>query len=386
MPLRSYRVLDLTRLLPGPYCTMLLADYGAEVIKVEDTKLGDYSRWYDPKIDENSALFHSLNRNKKSISIDLKTEKGKEVFLKLVKGADVVVESFRPGVMDRLGLSYNTLQSVNPDLIYCAITGYGQTGPYANIPGHDINYLSYAGLLHFFGDKETPPKVPAAQIADIGGGAMPAVIGILMALIERKASGKGQFVDVSMLDNVVYWMQTILPEYLAAEIEPKPGELTLSGGKACYEVYETKDNRYLSVGALEPKFWEAFCKVIEKEECIPLLDAPLHIQHQLKGDIQKKIQEKTLQEWMIEFAEVDACVAPVHTLEEMTRDPQVLARQLIQSINGHLNIAPPVKMSNTPGHLRNKAPVLGEHTETLLKNCGISIEEIEQLKGNNIIN
>ncbi|SDH51355.1 CaiB/BaiF CoA transferase family protein [Alteribacillus bidgolensis] len=384
MPLNSYRVLDLTRLLPGPYCTLLLADYGAEVIKVEDMKTGDYARWEEPKIDENSAFFHSLNRNKKSISIDLKADQGKEVFLKLVKEADVVVESFRPGVMDRLGIGYDVLASVNPALVYCAITGYGQTGPYKDLPGHDINYLSYSGLLHFFGRPNTKPTVPPAQIADLGGGALPAAFGIMMALLEREKSGKGQFIDISMLDNVISWMQTILPDYLTTNVEPRPGELTLSGGKACYEVYETKDKRYLSVGALEPKFWEAFCKGIGKEEFIPLLDAPLFKQHQLKADIQTIISEKPLEAWLTIFSDMDTCVAPVLTLEEMKHNPQLAYREMVQTEN-HPHISPPIKMSKTPGTYKQKAPRLGEHAEELLAEINISSDEYKRLKENGVM-
>src|SRR5699024_1804695 len=243
---------------------------------------GDYARAYEPKLDDNSDMFHSLNRNKKSVCLDLKSPEGKHEFLKMAEEADVVVESFRPGVMERLGLGYETLKSVNSRLIYCAVTGYGQTGPYADKPGHDINYLSFAGLLNLMGEKDGNPVVPAAQIADIGGGALPAAVGILLALLERKESGEGQFVDISMLDGVISWLQTLLPDYLSGHVSPKRGEQPLDGGLAAYEVYETKDARWLSVGALEPKFWEAFCNRIEKPDIIPLLGAPLYKQHRLK--------------------------------------------------------------------------------------------------------
>jgi crotonobetainyl-CoA:carnitine CoA-transferase CaiB-like acyl-CoA transferase len=386
MPLGNIRVLDLTRLLPGPYCTMLLADFGAEVIKVEDPEVGDYAR----ELDGNGAFFHSLNRNKKSVSMNLKTEQGKEIFLKMAEKADVVVESFRPGVMDRLGVGYDALKRVNPSLVYCAVTGYGQTGPYAGLVGHDINYLSYAGLLHFFGERDKKPSVPPVQIADIGGGALPATIGIMLALFERERSGKGQFVDISMLDNVISWMQTILPHYFATEMQPKRGEFMLSGGKACYEVYETKDGRYLSVGALESKFWAAFCKGIGREDFIPLLDAPLHEQHRLKAQIQTILLEKTLAEWLEIFVDVEACVSPVHTLEEMVKDPQVIARKIIQamkdpSIGEIKHIAPPIRLSETPGSLRTPAPKLGEHTGEMLAEIGYSSEQVELLKTEGVI-
>ncbi|SDI64192.1 CaiB/BaiF CoA transferase family protein [Natribacillus halophilus] len=324
--LSGIRVLDLTRLLPGPYATMLLADFGAEVIKIEETETGDYARAMGPIVDDNSALFHSLNRNKKSATLNLKAAEGKETFLKLVETADVVIESFRPGVMDRLGLDYETLKFVNPGLVYCAVTGYGQTGPYAHYSGHDINYLSYAGILHLMGETNEKPTIPSVQIADIGGGALPAVVGILLALLEKKQTGRGQFVDISMLDGVISWLQTILPAYFVKNQTNQKEDQPLAGRNACYEVYETKDGRWLSVGALEPKFWKTFCKGIGKDSLIPLQYASIAEQHRLKAEIQAVISEKNLSEWLDVFQDKEACVAPLLTMEEVTRDPQVLAR------------------------------------------------------------
>ncbi|WP_373893521.1 CaiB/BaiF CoA transferase family protein [Virgibacillus sp. CBA3643] len=377
MPLTSIRVLDLTRLLPGPYCTMLLADFGAEVIKVEDPKVGDYARGYDPKLDEDSAMFHSLNRNKKSVCLNLKSEEGKADFLKLVETADVVVESFRPGVMERLGLDYERLKNINLGLVFCSVTGYGQTGPYANHPGHDINYLSYAGLLDLMGEQDGKPIVPAAQIADIGGGALPAAVGILLALFEREKSGKGQFVDISMLDGVVSWLQTTLPNYLSTDVPVIRGEQTLSGGMAAYEVYETKDGRWLSVGALEPKFWKAFCEGIGRGDFTPFLNAPLHEQHRLKYEIQLIIAEKPLAEWISIFSEKEACVTPVLTFEEIIRDPQITEREMIQTVahktlGAVQQIGIPIKLSETPGEIREQAPGLGEHSNEILQERDIS--------------
>ncbi len=371
MPLQSIRVLDLTRLLPGPYCTMILADFGAEVIKIEEPNIGDYGRNWEPKVYGDGAFFHSLNRNKKSVALNLKESDGKEQFLKLVEKADVVIESFRPGVMERLGLDYETLKKVNPGIVYCAVTGYGQTGPYASMPGHDINYISYAGLLHFMGGRGGKPTVPAAQIADLGGGAFPATVGILLALLEKQKSGKGQFVDISMMDGVISWLQTLLPNYFASGQMENRGELMLSGGKACYEVYETKDGKFISVGALEEKFWREFCKVIEKEEFIPLLNAPRTEQYRLMYEIQQIISTKTQDEWMQLFCQVEACVSPVLSLEELSEDPQVQAREMIIETKhpqgGKLkHIGIPIKLSKTPGSIRTVAPRLGEHSDQTL--------------------
>ncbi|CEE02813.1 alpha-methylacyl-CoA racemase [Caldibacillus thermoamylovorans] len=369
-PLQSIRVLDLSRLLPGPFCTMLLADFGAEVIKIEAPELGDYARHYEPKIDENSVMFHSLNRNKKSVTLDLKTDEGKDQFLQMVGKADVVVESFRPGVMKRLGLDFPVLEKINPRLIYCAISGYGQTGPYAEMPGHDINYISYAGLLELMGEKDGKPIVPAVQVADLAGGAYPAVTGILLALLEREKSGKGQFIDISMMDGVISLLQSTLPNYLMKNIPSKRGEQMLSGGLACYEVYQTKDGRWLAVGALEMKFWRIFCQKLGKPEWIPLLNEPDEVQYKLKHDIQTVMYTKTLAEWMDIFEDAEACVSPVLTFAELVNHPQVQARKMFEAIEQdgipvkHIGI--PIKLSRTPGKIRTAAPKLGEHTEYYL--------------------
>lgn len=369
-PLQSIRVLDLSRLLPGPFCTMLLADFGAEVIKIEAPDLGDYARHYEPKIDENSVMFHSLNRNKKSVTLDLKTDEGKDQFLQMVGKADVVVESFRPGVMKRIGLDFPVLEKINPCLIYCAISGYGQTGPYAEMPGHDINYISYAGLLELMGEKDGKPIVPAVQVADLAGGAYPAVTGILLALLEREKSGKGQFIDISMMDGVISLLQSTLPNYLMKNIPSKRGEQMLSGGLACYEVYQTKDGRWLAVGALEMKFWRIFCQKLGKPEWIPLLNEPDEVQYKLKHDIQTVMYTKTLAEWMDIFEDAEACVSPVLTFAELVNHPQVQVRRMFETIEQdgipvkHIGI--PIKLSRTPGKIRTAAPKLGEHTEYYL--------------------
>ena len=390
LPLHSIRVLDLTRLLPGPYCTLLLADFGADVIKVEDPALGDYARWNEPKIGNENPMFLSLNRNKKSVTLNLKTEEAKQIFIEMVKNADVLVESFRPGVMDRLGLGYHTLKEINPKLVYCAITGYGQDGPYAGYPGHDINYLSYAGMLEFNGQRDEKPSVPAVQIADIGGGALMAAVGVLLALQARNQTGEGQFVDISMMDGVISWLQTILPTYLATQDLPKRGELTLSGGKACYGVYETADSRFLSVGALEPKFWKVFCEKIEQPELISRLEAPLDEQTQMTTQIASIIKAKNLDQWMEIFQGVDACVAPLHNLKEMTEDPQVRHRDMIVDVDHPVlglikQVGIPIKLSDTAGSLRTVSPQLGEHNEEILSGLGYSSEQIAQWKREGVL-
>ncbi|WP_216831155.1 CaiB/BaiF CoA transferase family protein [Alkalihalobacterium elongatum] len=384
LPLENIRVLDLSRLLPGPFCTLTLADFGADVIKIEDPKVGDYARWNQPQVDGHSHMFLSLNRNKRSVALDLKTETGAKLFKRMVETADILVESFRPGVMERLGLDYETLREINPKLIYCAITGYGQDGPYSQYPGHDINYLSFAGLLGQQGEQKGKPVSSSVQIADIGGGAQMAINGILLALLERNKSGKGQFVDISMLDGSISWLQTLLPDYIATKSLPGRGQSVLNGGLACYEVYETKDQRFISVGALEPKFWVEFCKTIGRDDLIPQLEAPMEQQTKMKAEIQAVIQQKTLAEWTDLFDGVDACVAPLLNFDEVIENPQVVHRQLIKEIYdpnlGKIQqIGVPIKLSETPGEIRFQAPKLGEHNNEILAELGYSSDEIKEL-------
>lgn len=383
MPLSGVRVLDLTRLLPGPYASLMLADFGADVIKVEEPKFGDYIRWAEPKIADSSAVFHSLNRNKRSVTLDLKTEEDKKIFLDLVQTADVLIESFRPGVMTRLGLGYEELKVLNPKLVYCAISSYGQSGPYRDTPGHDINFLSLSGLLDLQGERGGRPLISPVQIGDIGGGSLMATIGILVALLDAKKTGKGQFIDISMLDGAISWLQTTLPDYLCTKSNPKRGELPLSGGKACYQVYETQDGRFLAVGAFEFKFWKTFCHVIELEELIPFHDAADEEQKRMIEQIQARMKMKPLKEWEKLFAHMEACVSPVLTLQEMTYHPQVKHRQIIEEVyhpkNGVITqIANPIKLSRTKAKTFSQAPGLGEHNDEILEELGYSTKKTKR--------
>ena len=274
-PLSDIRVLDLTRLLPGGFCSLLLADFGAEVVKVEDTGGGDYVRWAPPyygdeehqELGTRSAYYLALNRGKRSIRIDLKSEAGRDAFLRLARDCDLVLESFRPGVMDRLGVGYERLREVNPALVYCAITGYGQTGPNTQRAGHDTNYLALNGMLGLTGTADGPPVQSAGQIADIGGGALMAAFGVMAALHERRSSGEGQLVDVSMTDGSLGWMAMIAGRYFCDEVVPTRGEFELAGRIVCYLPYEAADG-WVSCGALEPKFWQAFCRGVDREDLI----------------------------------------------------------------------------------------------------------------------
>lgn len=381
-PLDGIKVLDLTRLLPGAVATMMLGDFGAEIIKIEEPGLGDPMRQSRAGINHPSGYFLVTNRNKRSLALNLKHPAGREIFLKLVEQADVVIEGFRPGVMERLRLDYETLRQLNPRLIYCALTGYGQDGPYRHQAGHDINYISTAGLLGVNGAKEGPPTIPGVQIADLAGGSLHAVIGILLALQARAQTGAGQMVDISMTDCSLALMYIPFATYLANGAQPQRGAEGLTGRYACYHVYETQDGRHLALGALEPKFWENLCHQLSRADLIPLQFSNSR-QTELIAKLTAIFQTKTANEWLNEFAEVDTCLTLVKGIAEMMDDPQVIHRGLIGELDhptaGRLKqIAPTVQLSATPGAMQAPPPELGEHTRAILSELGYTAALIEQ--------
>lgn len=388
--LEGLKVLDLTRLLPGGYCTLLLADMGAEVLKVEDPFGGDYVRWFPPKINEESVYFLAVNRNKKSMKLNLKHERGKEIFKELVKGYDVLVEGFRPGVMDRLELGYDVVAEINPRIVYCSISGYGQDGPYSQKAGHDINYIGLAGILGITGHGDRPPVVPGVPMADYGGGGMLAALGIMMALYHRERGGKGQYVDTSMMDGVASWMANIAAKHFALDDPHNRGEVDLAGGFICYDCYETADGQYLSVGALEPKFWAKFCQLAERED---LVDQQVDKQGdgKLKEEVTKLFKSKTMNEWLALLDGEDTCIEKINTVAEAVNDPQILHREMVVEIDhpteGRIKaMGNPVKLSDTPGSVdRLPAPGYGAHTSETLRGLGLSDEEIERLADEKVI-
>ncbi len=387
LPLEGIRVLDLTWLLPY---TTILADFGAEVIKVEEPTRGDYSRWMHPLIKGEGAYFLCVHRNKKSITLNLKTEKGREIFYRLAKTADVIIESFRPGVTKRLGVDYETIKKINPRIVYCSVSGYGQDGPYKNLPGHDINYISVAGILGLTGQYGGPPVIPGTQIADLGGGCMLATISILIALIAREKTGKGQYIDVSMTDGSISWLTLSAPVYFAEGKPPERGGMAVTGYYPCYNVYETKDGKYISLGCLEERFWRNLCKALGREDFIEHQWATGEKREEIFSTFRKIFKTKTRDEWFKELAEADVCVAPVYSLDEVFRDPQVLHRKMVEEIEhpkaGKIKVLGiPAKFSETPGKIRDPAPGFGQHTKEILKMLGYSDKEIEEFKKTGVI-
>ena len=400
LPLQGIRVLDLSRLLPGGFCSLLLADFGADVLKVEDTGMGDYIRWSPPYVEgvddsAKSALFLSLNRNKRSIRLDLKHELGREALLRLVGEHDVVLESFRPGVLDRLGVGYERMREVNPGIVYCAISGYGQTGPRRDASGHDMNYLGLVGLLGLTGESGGEPVQAAGQIADLGGGALMAAFGIMAALHERDGapargdrparpgSGEGQIVDVSMADGALSWLAMVAGAYFADGVVPQRGDLPLAGSLICYRPYECADG-WVTLGALEPKFWQAWCRGVGREDLIgSQFERPGSDAH---AEVQAIFRERLRAEWEAFAREHDCCLEPVLDLNEALDSELLRAREMVVEIDQPGAAQPvrqlgiPVKLDRTPGdHARLPGPALGEHTTQALSEAGYTDEQIAEL-------
>ena len=386
-PLGGVRVLDLSRLLPGGFCSLLLADFGAEVLKVEDTGMGDYVRWAEPKYEgaeptAAGAAFLALNRGKRSVRINLKEEAGREVLRRLAREHDVLLESFRPGVLDRLGVGYETLRAENPRLVHCAITGYGQNGPLRDRAGHDLNYLALAGLLGLSGETDGPPVQAAGQIADIGGGAMMAAFSILAALRERDRSGEGQFVDVSMHDGAMSWLTLVAAGYLCDGKVPERGRLELGGGLLCYRPYACADG-HVTLGALEPKFWRAWCAGVGREDLVERqFEPPGSAAH---AEVEAIFAARTRAEWEAFAADHDCCLEPVLGLDESLGSELVREREMVVEVDqpGADDVrllGVPVKLSRTPGVAQGPGPGLGEHTDEVLRGLGYTPEEIDALK------
>ena len=382
MPLTGIRVLDLTRLLPGAFCTLTLADMGAHVIKVEEPGRGDYMRWMPPLIDGQGAAFNALNRNKRSLTLNLKAERGRAILLELATSADVLVEGNRPGVMDRLGLGWSVLHARNPRLVMCSITGYGQDGPMAARAGHDINYMATSGALGLAGPPGGEPWPLPVQVADIGGGGLQPAVAILGALVGVQRGGQGRWIDASMMDGVLSWLGPAIAAQGAGDRVGR-GDTRLTGRYACYRVYRCGDGRFYSVGALEPKFWAALCEAIGRPDLVALQYVEGPAQLEVHRALESVFAQRTRDEWEAELAQVDACCEPVLDLDEVPAHPQVAARRLVVDQTSGREVAPPVRLSHD--WRRRAAPRLGEDNAEILAEVGVDARALEELAAAGVV-
>lgn len=388
-PLHGVKILDFTRLLPGPFGTMVLGDLGAEVLRVEAPSFPDLLRMMPPMDGEVSAAHRQMNRNKRSILLDLKNPEGAKVVKRLVKLYDVVMEQFRPGVMDRLGVGYDALSSVNPRLIFCSITGYGQDGPLRDRAGHDINYLSLSGLMSYMGRKEAGPLPLGIQVADQCAGGLNAVIAVLAALVHRDRAGEGQRIDISMTDGSVHLGCLELMNCLASGKEASRESAVLNGG-SFYDFYETADGKHMSVGSLEPQFFSALCKALQRDDLIPLHMAMGARGDKLKEELRKEFKKRPRKEWEEIFARTDACVEPVLSIAEALAHPLTRARQMVVKVErgdgaAQEQVGSPYKFSRTGCEFNFAGVVPGKHTDQVLKEAGFSDAEIKDLKAKGVV-
>lgn len=368
--LSGIRVLDMSRLLPGPYCTMLLADFGAEVIKIEEPGKGDYSRSFPPFLKDFGYWHLQLNRNKQSVVLDLKSEEGKNTFLELVKTADVVVESYRPGVLEKLGVDYAAAAKVNPKIIYCSLSGYGSKGPLAHKADHDLGYLSLAGVTAMSGEADGAPAIPGVLMADMNA-ALSAGMSIMIALRHAALTGQGQAIDISLFNVAMTLMPGAASLFFGSGFVAERGNNWLTGAYANYNIYETSDGRYISVGCLEKKFWRSLCNALGRDELTDMIDDEKNHPY-LKEELAAIFRQKTMREWEAYFTDKDACVTPVLNFKEAVESAQVQANEMVlkvqdEELGSYQQLGFAMKLSKTPARLTKRAPRLGEDTEKVLK-------------------
>lgn len=388
LALQGVRVLDFSRLAPGPYCTMLLGDFGADILLIEPPpeiaarsgRSGESKR---------TAAHDALRRNKRSIVLNLREQEARGIVYDLVKQADVVIEGFRPGVVSRLGVDYDTLSAQNPHLVYCSISGYGQDGPYAGLVGHDINYISVAGALGMVGRKGTPPAIPMNWLADFAGGGMQAALAIMAALIARQSTGRGQYIDVALSDSVLYLMASTISQYLMDGEVPTPEEVRLNGAFPNYEVYETADGGWISLGSLEPHFFANLCRIMGREDFIPR-QYDRESYDEMRAHFATEFRKRTRDAWFSILKETDVCAAPVYRLDEALNDPHNRHRQMIvDAPHPEFGPIPMVgigpKLSDTPGSVRTLAPSPGEHTTEVLRQLGLDGDRVDELRSRGVV-
>jgi crotonobetainyl-CoA:carnitine CoA-transferase CaiB-like acyl-CoA transferase len=392
MALDGIKVLDLSRLAPGPHCSMLLADFGADVTLVEavpgaSAKLGT-TGLRRSEAAERAAAFNALGRGKKSIALNLKEDEARKIFYRMVEGADVVIEGFRPGVVKRLGVDYETLSGINPRIICCSISGFGQTGPYANLVGHDINYIAIGGALGVTGRPGQPPAIPVNLLADFAGGGLTAAFAICLAIIAREKTGRGQNIDVGMSDGVLSLMTSAFSHYFSTGQPIRPGEYLLNGAAPFYNTYRCSDGRWFSIGSIEPHFWENLCRVLGTEDLLPYQFDQAKWPEMIER-FAGIFATKTADEWMQIMSQYDICAAPVLEMENVVTNEHNLARGMVVELDSpigkvkQIGVAP--KLSDTPGMPRATAPLIGQHTDEILRGLGYTAEQIGGLRERGVV-
>jgi crotonobetainyl-CoA:carnitine CoA-transferase CaiB-like acyl-CoA transferase len=379
--LSNITVLDLSMLLPGPFCSMIMADFGARVIKIERPAQGDLMRDYLPRYPVYSGSFAILNRNKESLTLNLKSEEGKKIFAQLAEMSDVLIEGFRPGVMERLGFGYQAVSEKNKGLIYCSISGFGQESRYRDVAGHDLNYIGLNGILDLTGQRNGAPVVPGILVGDIGGGTYPALVGILLALLARARTGKGQYIDISMYDGSFFWLFNAAGTFFTSSVTPTRGKEFTNGGSPRYQVYPTKDGRYLAVGALEDHFWANLC------DLVGITDPRIRLKDNEYADfaievLTEKFKNETSAYWAKAFEGKDVCANVIRDFREAASDPHFEFTKMIQDILGpdgrsQRILGNPISLSETPYEIRHAAPLLGQDTLQILSELGYSKAEYE---------
>ena len=397
--LEGIKVLDFCRNAPGMFATTVLADLGADVLMIErpmDETRAAYEKLVagiDGEDDERRhAAFNALQRNKRSLALNLKRIEAQKIFQKLAETADVVVEGFRPGVMDRLGAGYEKVRSINPRAVYCSVSGYGQDGPYSQMAGHDINYISFAGALGLIGPQNGRPAIPLNLIADYAGGGLCGAVGILAALMAREKTGNGQYVDIAMSEGVLYMLSGLVSDVLSRGILAERGGNRLNGGAPYYNVYRTKDDKYFSIAAIEPWFWENLCRSVGLEDLLPYQDATGHKKAEVEQALTDTFSAKTRDEWFETLKDANISVGKVYSLEEALDDPHAQQRGMVLEIESSAipegkvrQVATSIHLSETPGQVRHVGSVTGLHTATVLEELGFDAAAVADLKQRQVV-
>ena len=400
LALEGIKVLDFCRNAPGMFCTMILADLGADVLMVERPMTGDRAEYErvvsgitGPDEERRHASYNALQRNKRSIALNLKETAAQEIFYRLAEDADVVVEGFRPGVMDRLGAGYQKVKEVNPRVVYCSVSGYGQDGPYANMSGHDINYISFAGALSMIGhSEEEKPAIPLNLLADYAGGGLCGAVAVMAALLARSTTGRGQYLDIAMTEGVLYMMAAAVSSFFQQGSVPKPGLNRLNGGATYYNVYRTKDSKYLTIAAIEPWFWANLCRALGREDLVASQDAQGGHRQEIFDFLEETFKTRTRDEWFELLKDQNISVGKVYSLDEALADPHMVHRGMVVEVEapdlpeGKVSqVGIPIRLSDTPGRVRHVGSVTGQHTGEVLRALGYTREQVKDLQQREVV-